>query len=1419
VTIRADAKEGGQVFSRSAQVNIIVQAATGVTGVKGRFVTPDNQGIAGIIVRADIAAQPQTVSDAAGNFLLTGLPAGQVSLKMDATPANPLYPIWPYLATLAANQINLLPDWTISPPPTADKFVTIANAAQDQVITDARFPGLAITLPAGVTITGYDGVVKSRIAVERIMPDKLPVSSPPFPMREAYQLYFGTPMGGIPSAPIPVTLPNVGEFEPGDQAEIWYFDGSPMGGTGQWKLAGLGTVSDDGRTVASNAGVGIPRFCGVCGLMSLSCPPPPVPPQPPPRPCPTCGKPIDLFTGQELMSMDLMSLSGLTPIDLWMNYNPVDAFNGRAGTVASFGFGWVSNYDTVFLPFNGPQKRLVMPGSRFVNFLNDGTGTYKPFDDPSFDGATIRLLDATLNQWELKFRDGRIWRFLPFAAITGKIIGGAPTFVSEMVDTAGNTLSITRQSNGRINSIGSPERNVIMSYGTNGFVSDVKDTANRAMHFTYTPTNRLATVTDADGKVARYTYVDDTEITPDPACSPQPTMGERIKTVLFPGKTTPTENFYGSSRRILRQLRQDGREFKVAYKVTGACVTRVSNPGVVCQIGCPEIDSWDNFQAGWRFHGGRIVGVTVANPNGSTYGYGFNAKGTTSGSTDTQGQLTKNKYDSANRLIERTDALGRTWKYEYDDRGNITQTVDPLGRNVNYAYDGKWNKVTNIVHFLPDNTPVVMQFTYDTSTGKLTRAIDPLGNVRTFTYTTRGQPAGVTEPQGRTSTFGYNLAGDLVSTSDPLGNEQRFATDGSGRPTVTTDALGYTTTLEYNGVNDVTGVTDALTHTMRKSYDAAGRLSTVVNTLHNVVESYQYDAGDRITQRSDALNRSVLYNYDSFGRLAGMTDRKGQATSFSYDSQNRLVSTQYADGSAQALVFDMVGRLVEVREPDNVITYDYDNVDRVTRVVTETTAVRSEIGYQYDTLSRIVTRTINGGDATTYTYDNANRPLTITYRGQTTTYLWDSTGRLAGKTLPDGIAQKVIYDDADRIIQLLYLRPDTSVIETIAYTYDANGQRTSKSSSNSSVQETPFAATYDAANRMTSLTLTGTGQTFDLTYDNNGNLLTKTSRDNPNNVTSYTWDSRNRLIQMLSPGLTAKFQYDAFGRRVAKTVNGQTIGYLYEGMQAIGEVTGGSISATLLTTLRIDDVIARYTDSGHRTYLTDALGSVFAVAKEDQSIQAFYAYTPYGEGRVLGDDEGNSLQYSARENDQTGLYFYRARYYDPILKRFISEDPIGLAGGDNVYAYSDASPVNLNDPLGLWPSCISRIVSVTDKQWEDPDEIVLDHGYGIGARNIHGGFGGHTPGKHPPIGPEIRFELWTYEWTKYLLKIYLNHEMWQNLLYICDEDRTDECGRTTHYHFEWNDSKMTLKTRTFLRNEITETRNWIKKLVDIILLL
>jgi RHS repeat-associated protein len=104
-----------------------------------------------------------------------------------------------------------------------------------------------------------------------------------------------------------------------------------------------------------------------------------------------------------------------------------------------------------------------------------------------------------------------------------------------------------------------------------------------------------------------------------------------------------------------------------------------------------------------------------------------------------------------------------------------------------------------------------------------------------------------------------------------------------------------------------------------------------------------------------------------------------------------------------------------------------------------------------------------------------------------------------------------------------------------------------------------------------------------------------------------------------------------------------------------------------------------------RTYLTDALNSVIAQLNADgNTVANSYAYSPYGESQTIGvDGTSNPNQYTSRENDNTGLYFYRARYYDPVIKRFINEDPIRTRAGLNFYQYVDGNPIMLIDPLGL----------------------------------------------------------------------------------------------------------------------------------------
>ncbi|HYR15970.1 MAG TPA: hypothetical protein VEQ67_17405, partial [Mycobacterium sp.] len=795
-----------------------------------------------------------------------------------------------------------------------------------------------------------------------------------------------------------MTLPNDVAAEPGDSVNVYFFDGSPMGGTGDWKVAGQGIVSADGKSVRMPNGTGIPRFCGVCGLMCLGKqqPAPDVPPVN--RKCD--GNPVDLSNGQEMPTTGGLRCGGLTPISTGMTYNPVDAFNNIGGTVGSVGFGWVLDHDIAFLPFQGPQKRVVLPGNSRVNFTDDGSGNYKPFDDPRFDGSVITATNLAANEWQLKFKDGRIWRFKPFPGVPTFIRNGPPTFVTEMVDPQGNVLTINRQSNGRITSIGTLDRGVTMSYGTNGFVSEIRDTENRTVRFSYTPTNRIQTATDPDGRITSYTYVDDSEFTAPVACGPQVSFGERLKTISYPGRPVPTENFYGPGRRVLRQAGYDGREYRFAYKVTGACVTNVSSPNTVCTgAGCPDTDSWDNFQAGWRIFGGTVVATTVTQPNGQTKSSEFNSRGASTADTDAMGQKASTKLDAGNRITERTDALGRTWKYQYDALGNVTQTTDPLGRITNATYDPTFNKPTGITRFDEANQPQTWTFTYDPAKGTLLTAANPLGQTTSFAYTPRGELEQVTDALNHATRFEYSAAGDLSTITDALSNVTRFGVDGVGRRVATTDPLGFATRSAFDGVDNVTGVTDARNRQTIMAYDPAGRLSSVTNAKNVVTESYAYDSGDRMSLRTDALNRHMLYEYDTFGRLARMTDRKGQATSYDYDGQNRVTTITRPEGVTR-FTYDAVGRLTQIADPAGTMSYAYDTADRLVQETQVAGAVTNVVIYAYNALDRRISRSVQGltSETTTYGYDRANRLTSILYRGQTTSFEYDATGRLTKKT-------------------------------------------------------------------------------------------------------------------------------------------------------------------------------------------------------------------------------------------------------------------------------------------------------------------------------------------------------------------------------------------------------------------------------------
>ena len=290
------------------------------------------------------------------------------------------------------------------------------------------------------------------------------------------------------------------------------------------------------------------------------------------------------------------------------------------------------------------------------------------------------------------------------------------------------------------------------------------------------------------------------------------------------------------------------------------------------------------------------------------------------------------------------------------------------------------------------------------------------------------------------------------------------------------------------------------------------------------------------------------------------------------------------------------------------------------------------------------------------------------------------------------------------------------------------------------------------------------------------------------------WDSPQRLTQVSTPEHTATYQYDLLGRRVQRQITKpgfppETTHYVYDGLQAVGEIRPQQSSSSLMTGLNLDEMLARVTTlnatntTQARTYLTDALGSVMAQTQDNQSTLAGYSYSPYGQTQSTGNTEGDSVQYTGRENDHNGLYYYRARYYDPVLKRFLSEDPIGLAGGSlSFYSYVGGDPISYVDPLGLSRiiKCGSQIKGVKTKTSDRVKQELLFSFTTAGLEPIGPNVGPDLDPRNPrklPIKPEIELEFILYEIQFWKFTDYRLTQIFQDLLTWCTWEEKDKCGK------------------------------------------
>jgi RHS repeat-associated protein len=280
-------------------------------------------------------------------------------------------------------------------------------------------------------------------------------------------------------------------------------------------------------------------------------------------------------------------------------------------------------------------------------------------------------------------------------------------------------------------------------------------------------------------------------------------------------------------------------------------------------------------------------------------------------------------------------------------------------------------------------------------------------------------------------------------------------------------------------------------------------------------------------------------------------------------------------------------------------------------------------------------------------------------------YTYDHAGNRTAKTnYLNNITEQYSYDPLYQLTQVTQ-----GATTTESYSYDPVGNRLS------SVAMSPYA--YNSSNELTST------PTVTFTYDSNGNMLTKADASG---ATTYNWDFESRLDSVVLPGSggTVSFKYDPFGRRIQKSSSVGITNYLYDSSNGVAEVdVAGTPLATYVQSGAIDEPLAQLRSGTAGYYQPDGLGSVTSIAGTAGTLINSEIYDSFGNVTASTGSFVNPLQYTGRENDsETGLRYYRARYYDPTVGRFVSEDPGGFDGGIDSIPTRTTIPRCLVTPSG-----------------------------------------------------------------------------------------------------------------------------------------
>ena len=754
--------------------------------------------------------------------------------------------------------------------------------------------------------------------------------------------------------------------------------------------------------------------------------------------------------------------------------------------------------------------------------------------------------------------------------------------------------------------------------------------------------NRISQITDIDSNTMIFNYT-----------------GSNLSSVRDAFNRTLTINYSGDTISSVYDSISPGRTVSYGYDGSGNLTTCTD----------PELKNWGyGYNADHRtttltnplsittatnFYDtlGRVKTQRVPRQGGGTADYSFYFSGFRNQEVDPAGNALTYYYDEKGREYAEVDPLCNKVAKIFDGQDHVVQTVDPRSYTTAYLYDGNQNltRITNYLGYYAQNT-YNAAYPY-----LLTDATDPLGHNTHFAYDSE-----------------YHLTGTL----DAVGNTTGASYYANGFKQTATDGRNIISTLTYDTFGNPKTSKTAGHPVINYTYDAIGRMANLADQVGSSTAFY-YDKRNLLTSKTDPLGKAVSFTYYNDGSVHTKTDRKNNTITYSYTQSGKPESITYPNTPTVNFTYNQLDNLMSMQDSTGTTGYTYDAANRL---ISKTDPRNFVISYQYDANNNVTMIVYPGNKAVNYTYDALNRLKTVTnWLNQTVTYNYDVAGRLTDFTNFNGTVTTYAYDNANRLTSLENRNTaGGTVISTYQFpTLDGNGNRTSV------VQNEPYTQSWAAAlvsysynSQKNRLTSAGSNS---FTYDDEGQLNTGYS-------TSYTFDYEHRLTGIG----TTQFIYDIRGNRLQATRSGTVTKYIYD---ASGNLVAEADTNNNITRYYIygNGLLAMVTPANAvYCYHYNATGSTVAITDSSKVVQNKYSYDPFGNVMTQTEAVTQPFKYVGQFGVMTepnGFYYMRARFYDPAVGRFVSEDPSGFEGGDvNLMAYVSGNPVLLIDPWGLCDS-------------------------------------------------------------------------------------------------------------------------------------